>query len=329
MKNSNNKRNHNRRKNSTSSDDTSSDAIDFDQEDSDDANDEDDPEEDEPAGFAPSYGRKTKKSRKAGLKIGPSHLKRGKNVNLKGNSYNGNGVASEDEESVGSACSVSSVSSVSIDGSVVSDDSDAEYEGVDYVSDGDDEDVEKLEEELILDEFERGPAPVVVPGLRGLGDEWSGFDDLENRPLYSAGSFFDNDILIQSAGAELAADVDTTNEVVETPMPRRVHFADSDDSSDSEKTSEDELMSDFLLQESLDPDLRRMIENDSELPKRARNHQDLFATNEYYELPGNIYHVESSSEVGSSSGYECMWTWLNLTWSNLLTLYSRWWGDYG
>lgn len=303
-KNSNN-RSHNRRKGSTSSEESSG-SIEFDQEDSDDDNDgddaeEDDAEEDEPSVFAPSYGNRLKRRRKAGLSSSPSQLRKEKRVKIKQSE-----LESDDEGSIGSACSVSSVSSISIDGSV-SGDSDAEYEGVDYVSDGDDEDVEKLEEELILDEFERGPASTVVPGPRGLGDEWSGFDDLENRPLYSAGSFFENDILVQTTAPELAVDAnDATAEEVETPMPRRVHFADSGDSSDSEKTSEDELMSDFLLQENLDPDLRRMIENDSDAPKHLRNRNDLFDTNEYYELPGNIYHVESSSEVGSSSGYECM-----------------------
>ncbi|WEW54985.1 hypothetical protein PRK78_000412 [Emydomyces testavorans] len=299
-----------KRPQSTSDEAASSEAIDLDQGDSDDANGDDDEgedaEEDEPAVFAPSYGIKANKNHEAGLKIGPSYLKRGKKLKVKNNHYNGKEIASEEEYSMESVSSVSSVSGAGVEGSAASDDSDAEYEGVDDVMDGDDEDleVEKLEEELILGEFEQDRVSV-APELRCLGDEWSGFDDLESRPLYSAASFFDDEhILSQSVTTEVFIDVDVATEAVETRTPRRVHFAESDDDmSDFDKTSEDEL-SDFLQQESLDPDLRRMIENDGDGPKRTRSPHNLFATNDFYDIPSNIYHVESDSEVGSSSGYE-------------------------
>ncbi|EEP82414.1 predicted protein [Uncinocarpus reesii 1704] len=304
LKDLNNTDNTKRKRLASGSGDASSTDADLDDEESDDANDEDDAEEDEPAVLAPSYGGKGI-NRKAGLKLGPSYSKRGKKVKLEESGYGDNNNASEDEYSAGMISSVSSVSSASADGSVASEDSDAEYEGVDDVSDDDDLEVEKLEEELILDEYERDCVGV-ASGARGLGDEWSGFDDLESRPLYSAGSFFDDEqILLQSAATEVVIDVNLTNEPVETPVPRRVHFAESeDDSSDSDRTTDDELLSDFLQQDSLDPDLRRMIENDGDTPKRPRNPHDLFATNDFYELPSNIYHVESDSEVGCSSGYE-------------------------
>jgi len=84
-----------------------------------------------------------------------------------------------------------------------------------------------------------------------------------------------------------------------------VHFEDSDDPSDSDKTTDDELASDFLEQDSLDPDLRRMIENDNNRIGHCRlSPRELFVSHDFYELPQNIYHVDAKTSVGSSSGYE-------------------------
>ncbi|EFW20645.1 conserved hypothetical protein [Coccidioides posadasii str. Silveira] len=169
----------------------------------------------------------------------------------------------------------------------------------------DDEDleVEKLEEEMILDEFQRDRPSV---GMRSLGDEWSGFDDLESRPLYSAGSFFDDEILSPDNNAQFVINFGSDTPPCDLPASRRVHFAESDgDSSDSDQTSDDELVSDFLQQDSLDPDLRRMIENDGDARRTTRSSHDLFSSHDFYELPSNIYHVESDSDCNSfSSGYE-------------------------
>ncbi|KAI1937333.1 hypothetical protein LOZ66_004251 [Ophidiomyces ophidiicola] len=276
-----------------SDDDTPSSALaNLDQEDCDEnEEEEDDDDEDEPAAFAPSYGTNTEKNRKAGHRLGTSVKKGRKSIATHGD-YD---RASDEEYCSGSVSSVSSVSGECCTGSA---DSDAEYDAVDFLSDGDDEDleVEKFEEQWIVGEFRHG-RPNSVAGLRGFGDEWSGFDDLEHRPLYSAGSFFDEDQIMMPNTSNEMFNAEMASENFETPVPRRVHFMESDDSSDS--SSEDELLSDFLQQESLDPDLRRLIENDG-----CRNPLDFQVDNAFYEIPSNIYHVESDSDVGSSSGYE-------------------------
>ena len=250
-------------------------------------------EEDEPASFAPSYGNKKRsKNHKAGL--GKSRLniiaKRNKKRRL---NHGDSGAESDFEDDH----SVSSVSSVDI--SNVSDDSDDVYEGVNYIDDdgedGDENEVEETEEQMILNsEYERELEA-------HISKDWMGFDDLENRPFYSAGSFLDDgDLLLQAEDCDLLLEADV--EVDNTPVPRRVHFETSENS-DSDSSTDDEFP-DFLQQDSLDPDLRRMIENDYEPPSRPRSPNDLFISSDLYDMPGNIYHVESDTTVESSTEYE-------------------------
>ena len=268
-------------------------------EDDDDASEDDDDEQ--PAGFAPSCGRKRRKHHKAGLRSGLLLHNNRKKLKIEHKEYEGQTGGQEN-------CLVGSVSSLSSVGSV---DSDDVYDGVDDVSDADeeDQDVEKVEEEMIVQsEYERSVETMVAGLPTGIPDEWLGLDDLENRPLYSTGSFFEDEhLFLQSGAFETILDADLTSEIVETPV-RRVHFEDSDDPSDSDKTTDDELVSDFLEQDSLDPDLRRMIENDTDRISRCPlGPHELFVNNDFYELPENIYHVDADTSVGSSSGYECMW----------------------
>ncbi|KKZ66948.1 hypothetical protein EMCG_07376 [[Emmonsia] crescens] len=261
-------------------------------EDNEDAIDED---SEQPEGFAPSYGRKQGRSCKTGRRGGLSLLKDRKRVKLQHSGYE----SCAENSSVSSASPLSSVESIDLD-------SDDGYEAVNDVSDADDEEqeIELMEEELILDsEYERDLETVTSAFASGVPDEWLGLDDLESRPLYSTGSFFeDEQLFLQSGNVDAVEDPALTGATVDVPT-RRVHFAEFDDSSDSDKTTDDELMSDFLQQDALDPDLRRMIENDSELVRRHIP-SELLAPQDFYELPGNIYHVETESSVASSSGYE-------------------------
>ncbi|KAK2845250.1 hypothetical protein FQN49_005904 [Arthroderma sp. PD_2] len=169
--------------------------------------------------------------------------------------------------------------------------------------------LEQLEEEVILESENERSVSTKLTAATGGGDEWTGLDDLEHRPFYSAGSFFDDEhLLMQSGGhSDNVVDAGLTSEAAETPVQRRVHF-ESDDSSDSDEKSsddDDELLPDFLHQDRLDPDLRRMIETDSGPPRRTRSPHDLFINSDFCDLPDNIYHVEESdNSMGSSSGYE-------------------------
>jgi hypothetical protein len=259
---------------------TSMEALSSDDEanDSEDADDEDD----QPILLTPPYGSR---SHKAGMKS----TKRVKTTR----------AASDDE----------SDQDIS-DGPDLDDSSDDVYAAVDYISDGDDEeqDVEILEELLIVeseDEHDFGSA--LNSGVSDTHD-WAGPTVFNDDMLLSAAPFFDEHQLYSAMEAFGETDV-ASETAVETPVARRVHFEeDSDSSSDSDSYTEDEIPSDFLHQDSLDPQLRRMIESDNEAVRRSSRRQsdEIYGDSDYGH--SNIYHVESDAEAseGSSSGYESM-----------------------
>ncbi|KAL2818957.1 hypothetical protein BJX63DRAFT_383390 [Aspergillus granulosus] len=255
---------------------TSMEALSDEANDSEDADDEDD----QPILLTPSYGSR---SHKAGMKA----TKRAKTT----------AAVSDDE----------SDQEIS-DGPDLDDSSDDVYAAVDYISDGDDEDqdVEILEELLIVeseDEHDFGSA--LNSGVSDTHD-WAGPAVFNDDMLLSAAPFFDEHQLYSAMEAFGETDV-ASETAVETPVPRRVHFEeDSDSSSDSDSYTEDEIPSDFLQQDSLDPQLRRMIENDNDALRRSSRRQsdEIYADSDYGH--SNIYHVESDAAAseGSSSGYE-------------------------
>ncbi|KAL4992593.1 hypothetical protein BDW68DRAFT_149234 [Aspergillus falconensis] len=194
------------------------------------------------------------------------------------------------------------------DGPDLDDSSDDVYAAVDYISDGDDEerDVEMLEELMILEsEDEHELSSAANTGASDVHD-WAG-PSVFNDDMMFSGALFDEQQLYSAMEAFGETDI-ASETAVETPVPRRVHFEeDSDSSSDSDSYTEDEIPSDFLQQDSLDPQLRRMIENDSnEVGGRSSRRQsdEIYADSDYGH--SNIYHVESDGAVseGSSSGYE-------------------------
>lgn len=263
--------------------------------------DDADDEEDQPRVFtAPSHGAKSKsKAQKMAPKPAPKPAK--KTTNNKKRKRN---------------VKVSHDDSYDDDDNDSEDSSDDVYAAVDYISDGDDEDqdMEKLEEAMIL-ESEGDHRAGGFLGAAGAGDghghHWAGptnvFDD---HMLLAGASFFDEEQLYSAM--ETFGETDLASEAVEAPiqMPRHVHFEpQSDSSSDSDSHTEDEIPGDFLQQDSLDPQLRRMIENDNENTRhqrRRRTSEDMFGESDYGH--SNIYHVESDavSEKSESSGYESM-----------------------
>lgn len=189
---------------------------------------------------------------------------------------------------------------------------DATYAAVDDISDGDEEDqnVEK-EEELMIMQSENANRRAGVFGSLDAGS--SGLFESDGVFLAS-GNVFDEDQLYTAM--EMFGESDGASDE-ETPMPRHVHFQEipssssssspsSSSTSDSELPTEDELPGDFLQKDRLDPQLRRMIENDSEsrFNDKRRLSDDIFAESDYGNA--NIYHVESDAESTGSSGYESM-----------------------
>lgn len=249
-----------------------------------DGSDEDaDDEEDRPLAKAPSYNRRQNKGRKTGRQ--PVIKKR---------------RVSDDDDWDGGFSSNNSDSEES---------SDDVYAAVDYITDAEDEeqDVEKLEEMMIL-ESENHQRVLLSSEVTEQWNATTGFGDSMFLP---AASFFDEEHLYNAM--DTFGETDLASESVETPVARRVHFEErSDSSSDSESHTDDEIPSDFLQQDSLDPQLRRMIENDNHGHHRShrRQSEEIYADTDYGH--GNIYHVESDgTSEGSLSGYESMlaaWT---------------------
>lgn len=240
-------------------------------------------EDDKSARRTPSYGGKSHRGRKAGSKklaSSPLSLKKRK--------------LSYDEGYEGQQSSAG--------------ESDSDYAAVDEISDDDEDlDVEKLEEQMILDsEDERHIVSSVfshsdVPEP----DTWAGLGSFDDHILFSAEPFLDDQLY---SAMETFGETDLTSEAIETPVQRHVHFIteeNSESSSDSpDGSTDDEIPGDFLQQDSLDPTLRRMIDNDHD-GRNNQRYEDIFGESDF-KHPANIYHVESDAVSDGSSGYESM-----------------------
>ncbi|KAJ5132561.1 hypothetical protein N7448_006719 [Penicillium atrosanguineum] len=239
--------------------------------------DDADDEEDRPLAKAPSYNRRQNKGRKTGRQPAVNKKRR----------------ISDDDDWDGGFSSNNSDSEES---------SDDVYAAVDYITDAEDEeqDVEKMEEMMILESENHQR---VLPSYEA-NEQWNATTGFGDSMFLPAASFFDEEHLYSAM--ETFGETDIASEAVETPVARRVHFEErSDSSSDSESHTEDEISGDFLQQDSLDPQLRRMIENDNHDHHRShrRQSEEIFADTDYGH--GNIYHVESDgTSEGSLSGYE-------------------------
>ncbi|KAJ5105943.1 hypothetical protein NUU61_003290 [Penicillium alfredii] len=243
----------------------------------DDSEDDADDEEDRPLARVRAFARRRENARKTG------------HQNIK----NKRRRVSDDEDSEGPMSSNASDSDES---------SDDIYAAVDYITDADDEDqdVEKLEEMMIMRSEKDHRA---LPSSEAPEHQWTSPQVLDDHMFLPAASFFDEEQLYSAMDA--FGETDRASEAVETPVARRVHFEERfDSSSDSDSHTDDEIPSDFLQQDSLDPQLRRMIENDNETHRsHRRQSEEMFGDTDYGH--GNIYHVESEgSSEGSLSGYE-------------------------
>lgn len=287
---------------SSGSDDADGNDEDGDEDGDSEGNADEDDEDATPGAFAPSYSKKSVKAYKTGPVSSPSARKK-----MKFDDDGYEGQASD------------------------SDSSDDSYEGVNDITDEDEEehDVEKLEERMIV-QSERNRDSTNLPSTDdGNIVDWSDFGVFDDQLLFSNTSFFDED---QYFSRYNQLDMQYTGEMVtedETPTKRRVHFEERKEPSDNDKTptpssddeDDDEIPSDFLQQDCLDPDLRRMIENDVDvnLRNQQRPYDDDPLFGDSYEQTGNIYHVDSDHASDGSSGYESMYLYCSLHLYNLLT----------
>lgn len=198
---------------------------------------------------------------------------------------------------------------------------DDDYTGVDYITDDDNEehDVEKLEELLIVEsEDEQRFGGMIAASDAGNAGEWAGTDGFSDHMLLAGASFFDDEQLY--GAMDVFGETGFASEAAaETPVPRHVHFEQNhDSSSDSDSHTDDEIPSDFLHQDSLDPQLRRMIENDNEMNRQHRRQSDeTFGDADYGH--SNIYHAESDAVSEDGSGYESTFLGIRILRTRMLT----------
>lgn len=198
--------------------------------------------------------------------------------------------------------------------------SDSDYEGVNEISDSDDEnekDVLKAERRAIIAaaESEDSPRP---QDIEDYSDYWGGFDD-SPAPIEEL-SFFDDHIarghepdLDAKAIVYNATSAAGSSDSDSTVTPRRVRFDLS--GSDDEDSEIDALYSDvFFDQNSLNPAFRQQIEQDNEDQVSIDGgHWDYGSEQEEGGLSGS-----DDSDDSDSSGYDSEGVLLKYT----LTCYS-------
>lgn len=223
-----------------------------------------------------------------------------------------------------------------VEGTENSDEDD--YNGVDLISnsEGEEPEVEQLEEKMIIDSEEENEATVQSPIL-SMGPPsissggWDGFD-LDDGVFLSDVPFFDeqisrydpnliDEIAIYNAAASFegpdSQDIEIDLDAVTSATTRRVRFeeevrqySDSASTTGSDDEDEDGFPDLFMHQDSLDPSFRLMIENDNDeddgnsLTDGEGSYWDLRDREDFelekHGLDGN----DGSSSCGSSSGYE-------------------------
>lgn len=248
----------------------------------------DDENEGDPAKVTPSYGSSRLRGGKTGSKIRSAPSTQGRKLSYD-EGYEGQQSSDDDSDT-------------------------SDYAAVDEIPDDDDDEelqVEKLEEQLIVASEDEHLKSESIISLSDAGDDWGGLDSFQNHNLFSTETFLDESQLYSNM--DNFGETDLTSEAVETPMPRHVHFVEdnSDSSSDqSLSSSDDELPSDFLQQDSLDPTLRQMIENDQtdyDYDGKIKDRVDDLFGDLDSSHPANIYHAESDALSDESSGYESMY----------------------
>ena len=208
------------------------------------------------------------------------------------------------------------------------DNSDDDYNAIDFISESDEEEptMERFEERIIINSEEenstRPNSPIFQNGLSSVSsDGWQGFE-LDDSVFPSDMPFFDAQI-DQSEPSTLTNDIDlftfTTlynRGLSPIPLPsRRVHFVDdaqrsSDNTSSGVSDVDRDIFPDlFMQQDNLDPTFRKLIESDKDGDLRSLtdgegSYWDL-EDNEDFELEKHGLDDDSSSNASyGSSGYE-------------------------
>ncbi|MCJ1377081.1 hypothetical protein MMC17_000171 [Xylographa soralifera] len=230
----------------------------------------------------------------------------------------------DEEEQIGKSAKIAKLAPDHTASTTNSEDED--YNGVDLISDSDEEEptLEKMEERMIIDSEEDNVGDFVSRNIptsppSTTSEDWQGLG-FGNDSFLSDIPFFDEQIGRTDSDAfanalDLYHDASPSRILLSPDLPptRRVRFADdlshSSDSRTSSATVDNNIFPDlFMNQDSLDPMFRQLIENDNEdenhsLTDGEGSYWDL-DDNEDFELEKHGLEDNSSSNGGSSSGYE-------------------------
>lgn len=212
-----------------------------------------------------------------------------------------------------------------IDVIITSDDED--YNAVDLISDSDEGEptLEKMEEKMIIDSEEEHVDTFISHGIppsprSTSSEDWQGFE-LSDTVFLDDIPFFDEQLGRGDPDAlgntiDLYSDAPLSRYPLSPSPPpaRHVRFADnvsrnfSSTSSPTSPADRDTFSDLFMQQDSLDPSLRLLIENDladdnHSLTDGEGSHRDL-DDNEDFELEKHGLEDYGSGDGGSSSGYE-------------------------
>ncbi|MCJ1432457.1 hypothetical protein MMC27_001813 [Xylographa pallens] len=230
----------------------------------------------------------------------------------------------DEEEQIGKSAKIAKLALDHTASTATSEDED--YNDVDLISDSDEEEptLEKMEERMIIDSEEENVGgfvsrnfPTSPPST--TSEDWHGFG-VGDDSFLSDIPFFDEQIGRTDSDAfanalDLYHDSTPSRILLSPDLPptRRVRFADDishgSDSRTSSATVDNSIFPDlFMNQDSLDPMFRQLIENDNEdenhsLTDGEDSYWDL-DDNEDFELEKHGLEDNSSSNGGSSSGYE-------------------------
>jgi hypothetical protein len=186
--------------------------------------------------------------------------------------------------------------------------SDDDYAGVDLITDSEEEepDVEVAEEQAIIDseeELDDGLLPIPQPSVDDDQSSWGGFD--LDEQFMGEGQHFNEQISRMEN-----QDWNTTEDETLTRRPSKVHFEDSDSDSGLSDPEDDTIFPDiFLDQSSLDPNFRRVIENDNDEDEGGASSDDGsywdFQGSDGHQPEGSDHEEDKKSESSfGSSGYE-------------------------
>jgi hypothetical protein len=259
-------------------------------------------EDEEPNDVAPSDSNRRKRGHQTGLSLSLSNTSIGTEHGTRKRTWS-NRVNEEDD------MTRPTKASKTVTGQ---DDSDDNYDGVDMISESDEDRLEREEEEMIIQsEEEYESENNTIRSGKESSDGWDGFPD--NGVTVEENTFFTEHFGRTDPYSSNALYSPATTNEEESPKPapaRRVRFADdlnyttsSGVSTTSDTTEQDFFPDLFLQQDELDPHFRRIIEQDSNDSEGSYwdlgyNGEDLLQAPEADENP---------ESEGSSSGYESMY----------------------